>query len=75
MRRETIIAEKYDSIVIGTGQSGPSLLGIGGDEIIPSILDIMYAGASYKTIQRAMHIRPTVTKLIPTMLGDLRPLV
>ena len=53
---------------------GAALLGIGGDEIIHSIIDIMYAGAPYTTIQRAMHIHPTVTELIPTMLGDLKPL-
>ncbi len=53
---------------------GAAILGIGGDEIVHSILDIMYAGASYKTIQRAMPIHPTVSELIPTMLGDLKPL-
>ena len=53
---------------------GAALLGIGGDEVIHSIIDIMYAGAPYTTIQRAMHIHPTVTELIPTMLGDLKPL-
>ncbi len=53
---------------------GAALLGIGGDEIIHSIIDIMYAGAPYTTIQRAMHIHPTVAELIPTMLGDLKPL-
>jgi pyruvate/2-oxoglutarate dehydrogenase complex dihydrolipoamide dehydrogenase (E3) component len=53
---------------------GASILGIGGDEIIHSILDVMYAGAPYTVIQRAMHIHPTVTELIPTMLGDLKPL-
>ena len=53
---------------------GASLLGIGGDEIIHSILDVMYADAPYTVIQRAMHIHPTVTELIPTMLGDLKPL-
>jgi pyruvate/2-oxoglutarate dehydrogenase complex dihydrolipoamide dehydrogenase (E3) component len=53
---------------------GAAVLGIGGDEIIHSIIDIMYAGAPYTTIQRAMHIHPTVTELIPTMLGDLKPL-
>ena len=53
---------------------GASLLGIGGDEIIHSILDIMYADAPYTVIQRAMHIHPTVTELIPTLLGDLQPL-
>ena len=53
---------------------GASILGIGGDEIIHSVLDVMYADAPYTVIQRAMHIHPTVTKLIPTMLGDLKPL-
>jgi pyruvate/2-oxoglutarate dehydrogenase complex dihydrolipoamide dehydrogenase (E3) component len=53
---------------------GAALLGIGGDEIVHSILDIMYAGAPYTTIQRAMPIHPTVSELIPTMLGDLKPL-
>ncbi len=53
---------------------GAAILGIGGDEIIHSIIDIMYAGAPYTTIQRAMPIHPTVSELIPTMLGDLKPL-
>ncbi len=53
---------------------GSAILGIGGDEIIHSILDVMYAKAPYTVIQRAMHIHPTVSELIPTMLGDLKPL-
>ena len=53
---------------------GAAILGIGGDEVIHSILDIMYAKAPYTVIQRAMHIHPTVTELIPTMLGELKPL-
>ena len=53
---------------------GAAILGIGGDEVIHSVLDVMYAGAPYTVIQRAMHIHPTVTELIPTMLGDLKPL-
>ena len=53
---------------------GAALLGIGGDEIVHSILDIMYADAPYTTIQRAMPIHPTVSELIPTMLADLKPL-
>jgi uncharacterized membrane protein YecN with MAPEG domain len=43
-------------------------------KIVHSILDVMYAGAPYTVIQRAVHIHPTVTELIPTMLGDLKPL-
>ena len=53
---------------------GAAILGVGGDEIIHSILDIMYAKAPYTVIQRAMHIHPTVTELIPSMLGNLKPL-
>jgi pyruvate/2-oxoglutarate dehydrogenase complex dihydrolipoamide dehydrogenase (E3) component len=53
---------------------GAVILGTGGDEAIHSILDVMYAKAPYTTIQRAMHIHPTVSELIPTMLADLKPL-
>ena len=53
---------------------GASLLGIECDEVIHSILDVMYAKAPYTAIKRAMHIHPTVSELIPTMLGELKPL-
>jgi pyruvate/2-oxoglutarate dehydrogenase complex dihydrolipoamide dehydrogenase (E3) component len=53
---------------------GAAILGTGGDEAIHSILDVMYAKAPYTTIQRAVHIHPTVSELIPTMLGELQPL-
>lgn len=53
---------------------GAAILGIEGDEVIHTILDVMYARAPYIVIQRAMHIHPTVTELIPTLLGDLHPL-
>jgi len=53
---------------------GASILGTGGDEVIHCILDMMYARAPYTVMQEAMHIHPTVSELIPTMLGDLRPL-
>ncbi len=53
---------------------GAAILGTGGDEAIHSILDVMYAKAPYTVIQRAMHIHPTVCELVPTMLGELRPL-
>jgi len=53
---------------------GAALLGLNGDEIVHSLLDMMYAKKPYTTIQRAMHIHPTVSELIPTMLGDLQPL-
>jgi pyruvate/2-oxoglutarate dehydrogenase complex dihydrolipoamide dehydrogenase (E3) component len=53
---------------------GAAILGVGGDEIIHSVLDVMYADAPYTVISRAMHIHPTVTELIPTMLQELQPL-
>ncbi|QHS50809.1 FAD-containing oxidoreductase [Edaphobacter sp. 12200R-103] len=53
---------------------GASILGTGGDEAIHCITDVMYAKAPYTTIQRAVHIHPTVAELIPTVLGDLKPL-
>ena len=53
---------------------GATILGVGGDEIIHCILDVMYARVPYTVIQRAVHIHPTVAELIPTMLGDLTPL-
>lgn len=54
---------------------GATILGTGGDEVIHSILDVMYAKAPYTVISRAMHIHPTVSELIPTMLQDLKPLI
>jgi len=53
---------------------GASLLGLSGDEVIHCILDVMYAKAPFTVLQRAVHIHPTVSELIPTMLGDLQPL-
>jgi len=52
---------------------GAAVFGTGGDEVIHSILDVMYARQPYTLIQRAMHIHPTVSELIPTMLGELAP--
>lgn len=53
---------------------GAAILGLNGDEVVHSLLDIMYADAPYTVIQRAVHIHPTVSELIPTVLGDLKPL-
>jgi pyruvate/2-oxoglutarate dehydrogenase complex dihydrolipoamide dehydrogenase (E3) component len=53
---------------------GASFLGLAGDEVIHCIIDLMYAKAPYTVMQRAMHIHPTVSEFIPTMMGDLRPL-
>lgn len=52
---------------------GAAILGVGGDEAIHCVADVMYAGAPYSVLQRAVHIHPTVAELIPTMLGELKP--
>ncbi|KQV57501.1 MULTISPECIES: FAD-containing oxidoreductase [unclassified Caulobacter] len=51
---------------------GAAILGLNGDEAIHGMLDLMYAKAPYTVIQRAVHIHPTVSELIPTMLGELK---
>jgi pyruvate/2-oxoglutarate dehydrogenase complex dihydrolipoamide dehydrogenase (E3) component len=53
---------------------GAAILGTGGDEAIHCVLDVMYAKKPYQVIQRAVHIHPTVSELIPTMLGEMSPL-
>jgi pyruvate/2-oxoglutarate dehydrogenase complex dihydrolipoamide dehydrogenase (E3) component len=53
---------------------GASFLGLEGDEVIHCVLDVMYAKAPYTVMQRAMHIHPTVSEFIPTMMDDLKPL-
>ena len=53
---------------------GAAILGVGGDEAVHAILDMMYAKAPYTLLQRAVHIHPTVAELIPTLLAELKPL-
>jgi pyruvate/2-oxoglutarate dehydrogenase complex dihydrolipoamide dehydrogenase (E3) component len=53
---------------------GAAILGVGGDEVIHAILDIMTAKKPYTAISRTMHIHPTVSELVPTLLQDLKPL-
>ena len=53
---------------------GAAILGTGGDEVVHSILDVMYAKAPYTLIKRAVHIHPTVSELVPTTLWSLKPL-
>ncbi len=50
---------------------GAAILGTGGDEAIHGILDIMNAEVPYDVLQRAVPIHPTVSELIPTMLGEM----
>ena len=53
---------------------GACLFGIEADEAIHCIIDTMYAQRPYTTITHAVHIHPTVSELIPTVLEDLKPL-
>jgi pyruvate/2-oxoglutarate dehydrogenase complex dihydrolipoamide dehydrogenase (E3) component len=53
---------------------GAALLGTSGDEAIHVILDLMYAKAPYTLLRRAMHIHPTVSEFLPTLIGNLAPL-
>lgn len=64
-----IIVDAETKEILGAG-----ILGIEGDEAIHCIIDVMYAKAPYTVIQRAVHIHPTVSELIPTVLGSLEPL-
>jgi pyruvate/2-oxoglutarate dehydrogenase complex dihydrolipoamide dehydrogenase (E3) component len=52
---------------------GAAILGAGGDEAVHGVLDTMSARAPYTTLMRTMHIHPTVSELIPTILGELNP--
>ena len=51
---------------------GAAILGTGGDEAIHGLLDVMSAGIPYTALQEAVPIHPTVSELIPTMLGEMR---
>lgn len=53
---------------------GAALLGLSGDEVVQSILEVMYADKPYTQINRGVHIHPTVTELVPTLLEGLKPI-
>lgn len=53
---------------------GATIFGIEGDEAIHTFIDTMTADAPYTTLEYAMHIHPTVSELVPTLLDGLRPL-
>ena len=53
---------------------GASILGLNGDEVVHSLLDLMYAREPYTVISRGVHIHPTVSELLPTVLQELEPL-
>ena len=53
---------------------GAAILGLSGDEVVQSVLEVMYADKPYTQINRGVHIHPTVTELVPTLLEGLKPL-
>jgi len=53
---------------------GAALLGTGADESVHSLLDAMYSRLPYTEFQRHVHIHPTVSELLPTVLENLAPL-
>jgi pyruvate/2-oxoglutarate dehydrogenase complex dihydrolipoamide dehydrogenase (E3) component len=53
---------------------GAAILGTGGDEAIHGVIDIMNANVAYEVLQHAVPIHPTVSELLPTLLGDLAPM-
>jgi pyruvate/2-oxoglutarate dehydrogenase complex dihydrolipoamide dehydrogenase (E3) component len=67
----------FMKIVVDHGSGrilGAAILGTSGDEAIHCITDTMYAEVPYSTLQHAVHIHPTVSELIPTVLGEMKPL-
>jgi pyruvate/2-oxoglutarate dehydrogenase complex dihydrolipoamide dehydrogenase (E3) component len=63
-----VIADAETKLILGA-----AILGVGGDEAIHGILDMMNAGTAYPVLQWAVPIHPTVSELIPTVLSDLKP--
>ena len=61
-----IVVDQHTQTILGA-----AVLGTGGDEAIHGVLDAMYAKALYPVLQQAVHIHPTVSELIPTILGEL----
>jgi pyruvate/2-oxoglutarate dehydrogenase complex dihydrolipoamide dehydrogenase (E3) component len=66
----------FMKVVVDAGTKhilGAAILGVSGDEAIHGLLDAVNAGLPYDVLQRSVPIHPTVSELIPTLLGDLSP--
>jgi pyruvate/2-oxoglutarate dehydrogenase complex dihydrolipoamide dehydrogenase (E3) component len=53
---------------------GATLLGLSGDEVVNTIVGLMYADAKYTVLKHAVIGHPTVAELLPTMMQQLKPL-
>lgn len=75
--REAGETQGFMKVLVDAGSQrllGAAILGLNGDEVIHGLLDIMAAGQPYSAISRTMHIHPTVSELVPTLLQQLQPL-
>jgi pyruvate/2-oxoglutarate dehydrogenase complex dihydrolipoamide dehydrogenase (E3) component len=63
-----IVVDARSNLILGA-----AILGVGGDEAIHSVIDVMAAKVPYTTLQHTVHIHPTISELIPTILGELGP--
>lgn len=64
-----VLVDAESSLVVGA-----TLFGVDADEAIHALTTLMYAKVPYTVMQRAVHIHPTVSELLPTVLGELLPL-
>ena len=53
---------------------GAAIVGVHGDEVVQAVLEVMRSDMPYTVITEGMHIHPTVTELIPTLLQSLAPM-
>ncbi len=63
-----VVVDAHDDRILGA-----AILGVGGDEVIHTLLDTMAAGVGAAHLSRTVHIHPTVAELVPTVLGELKP--
>ena len=66
----------FMKVIVDAGSQqilGAAILGVGGDEVVHSLVDAMYGRLPYTTVQHGVRIHPTVSELIPTLLGELAP--
>ena len=73
LMRPVMKARKGALFCGGSARMVEAALGIEGDEVIHGLLGQMYADQPYTTLQRSVGIHPTVSELVPTMLGELKP--
>jgi pyruvate/2-oxoglutarate dehydrogenase complex dihydrolipoamide dehydrogenase (E3) component len=75
--REWSETQGFMTVLVGAESKrilGAAILGMGGDEVVHALLDVMYADAPYTVVEEAMHIHPTVAEYLPVLMGRLEPL-